>query len=140
MEEVRRTAPFFLILIARTRRRAAFAGLDWPGGRRVVFDFYGTNCDPAVGARPEEFDPGCLEAPAADAFYPAPQGGGAHDTGHRCPGEWFTVTIMRRVLRSLLHEACFEAPPQDLAPDMRALPKRWGGRLLAASVCHGSGC
>ena len=130
VEEVRRTAPFFPMLIARTRRATAFAGLDWPGGRHAVLDLYGTNRDPDVWARPDDFDPGRHAPRSADPFCPVPQGGGAHDTGHRCPGEWFTVAIMRRVLRWLLHEVRFEVPAQDLALDMRALPALSRSRVV----------
>ena len=129
MEEVRRTAPFFPMLVARTRRPTS-AGMGWPAGRRVVLDLYGTNRDPSAWERPDAFDPERLKARPADAFCPVPQGGGAHHRGHRCPGEWFTVAIMRRVLRWLLHEVRFELPAQDLALDMRALPALPRSRLV----------
>ncbi|QBE65513.1 hypothetical protein [Pseudoduganella lutea] len=43
-------------------------------------------------------------------------------TGHRCPGEWITVELMKRSARWLAGGMDYEVPPQDLALDMRRLP------------------
>ena len=49
--------PFFLSLIARTRRPFTWRGLTFPLGRQAILDLYSTNHDPATWGDAEVFRP-----------------------------------------------------------------------------------
>jgi fatty-acid peroxygenase len=96
VQEVRRLAPFFPMLAAMTRHGFEWKGMDFPGGCRVVLDVLGTNRDPAVWEDPEAFRPERFAGREPGPYDMIPQGGGGHERGHRCAGEWMTLGLMRR--------------------------------------------
>ena len=123
VQEVRRTYPFFPLLVARARRSIAWRGHDLPRGRLVALDVYGTNRDARAWADPDAFRPERFDGWAGDAFTLIPQGGGDHATGHRCPGEWVTRDLMAAGTRTLLDRIDWDRmPEQDLSLGMRDLP------------------
>jgi fatty-acid peroxygenase len=50
-----------------------------------------------------------------------PQGGGNVATGHRCPGEGVTLTMIVSVVRALAGTP-LTLPPQDLGYDLGRVP------------------
>ena len=122
VQEVRRTYPFFPALAAQTRQAFDWRGWHFPEGRRVLLDLYGTNRDPRLWAEPEAFRPERFEGREPTPFDLIPQGGGAHRSGHRCPGEWITIRLMTVATRFLISEVAYEVPDQDLSLDYAALP------------------
>ncbi|WP_299818379.1 cytochrome P450 [uncultured Jannaschia sp.] len=123
VQEVRRTYPFFPALVARARVRTVWREHAIPAGRLVAFDIWGTNRDPAAWDDPDAFRPVRFRDWQGDPFTLIPQGGGAHATNHRCPGEWVTEDLMLAATRTLLDRVDWSAlPPQDLSLDMRDLP------------------
>lgn len=57
VQETRRFYPFFPAVAARVRQEFEWQGYDFPRGRRVLLDLYGTNHDPGIWDRPDEFMP-----------------------------------------------------------------------------------
>ena len=145
IHEVRRYYPFFPAVAARTRRSFTWNGYEFPAGRRVLLDLYGTNHDARAwqtpGAfRPERFRPDrrAVERPGSERTGPpeqrpysfVPQGGGQPSHHHRCPGEGIAESLMKQTLQFLLHELHYTLPPQDLSIDMSRLPALPRDRLM----------
>lgn len=145
VHEVRRYYPFFPAVAARTRRAFSWNGYDFPAGRRVLLDLYGTNHDARTwqtpGAfRPERFRPErrTVERPGSERTGPpeqrpfsfVPQGGGDAARHHRCPGEGLAESLMKQTLQFLLHELHYSVPVQDLSIDMSRLPALPRDRML----------
>lgn len=123
VQEVRRTYPFFPLLVARARCDTAWRGHEIRKGERVALDIWGTNRDPSAWTDPDSFSPRRFEGWRGDPFTLVPQGGGGHAAGHRCPGEWVTRDLMEAATRSLLRIVDWSnLPEQDLRLDMRNLP------------------
>ncbi|MFE9206200.1 cytochrome P450 [Micromonospora sp. NPDC007230] len=122
VQEVRRYYPFFPVVIARVRRSFEWQGHHFPQGRRVVLDLYATNHHPQLWPEPEQFRPERFTGWRGDPFSFIPQGGGDHFTGHRCPGEWLTIELMKRAVINLTCAMSYRVPPQDLALDLTRMP------------------
>jgi len=127
-QEVRRVHPFVPVLAARARHAQDVAGVLVPRGGFVVLDVHGTTHDPAHWPDPDRFDPGRFLAPAPDGATRdpdalVPQGGGDVATGHRCPGEGVTLTVLAVAVRALARVP-FTLPPQDLGCDDSEVPTR----------------
>lgn len=130
VEEVRRFYPFFPAVAARTSAAFSWRDFDFPAGRRVMLDLYGTNHDPRLWTDPQQFDPQRFAAPFDDQYGLIPQGGGRHAEGHRCAGEWVTRALLRQATALLVSEVSWEVegdPPVDFAR-LPALPV--GGMML----------
>lgn len=122
VQEVRRTSPFFPLITGRVRE-----GFDWRGrrfseGDWVMLDLYGTNHDGRIWQRPEEFDPERFRNWSGNPFTLIPQGGGDFIEGHRCPGEWITIELMRTAVRFLTREIDYDVPAQDLGLGLARMP------------------
>lgn len=134
VQEVRRYYPFFSVAAARVRRSFEWRGHAFPQGRRVLLDLYGTNHHPALWPEPERFRPERFAGWRDDPFGLIPQGGGDHDTGHRCAGEWITIELMKRAVGALTGAMSYRVPPQDLALDLGRLPTLPPSGLLVDGV------
>lgn len=123
--EVRRTTPFVPVLAARARSTFTWRGHRIRTGQRVILDVHGTNRRPVDWPSPEEFDPGrFLTEPAravADTF--VPQGGGPLQSGHRCPGEGITTSVLA-VMTVGLARRPWTLPAQDADVPLRRMPTR----------------
>jgi fatty-acid peroxygenase len=122
IDEVRRHYPFFPALIAQVRESFTWRGMAFPRGRRVLLDIYGTNHDPRIWARPDDFDPDRFLHRTPTPFEFIPQGGATVATGHRCPGEAVTRAVMGETLEFLLHRARLDAAAPDPRIDMGRIP------------------
>lgn len=138
VQEVRRIAPFFPMTAARVRQGADFTwhNVDFPAGRRVLLDLYGTNHHPDLWPRPDAFSPARFRAGSAALRDLVPQGCGEHADGHRCPGEWVTVSLMKAAVRILTHEIRYRVPPQDLRVSLRRIPALPRSGLVLADVAR----
>ena len=114
VQEVRRHYPFFPFTAARVARTFTWKGFTFPEGRRVLLDLHATDHDPSVWSSPSSFDPTRFLDREVGAYELVPQGGGTHDTGHRCPGEWLTIRLMGLATRLLVDGMEYEVPEQDL--------------------------
>ena len=116
--EIRRWYPFVPLLTGRLRQGYEWAGQELPPRAWIVLDVLGTNRDPQLWERPDEFLPErFLHREPTEHDY-VPQGGGHPAAGHRCPGEPLAAAILRATVERLarLH---FE-----LAPGAREVPLR----------------
>lgn len=121
VHEVRRFYPFFALVPARTRQAFDWHGYHFPRRRRVLLDVYGTNHHPKVWSQPDEFRPERFRNWSGDAHGFIPQGGGDHETGHRCAGEWITIELMKAALTALA-AMTYDVPAQDLSVSLRRIP------------------
>lgn len=56
------------------------------------------------------------------AFNFIPQGGGDHYQGHRCPGEWITLELLKAASCLLTRAMRYDVPEQDLRVDLSRMP------------------
>ena len=120
--EVRRHAPFFPLVAGRALPGLTLGGVPVRPGSRVLLDLFGTNRDPRTWTDPDVFDPERHAGETADPFLLIPQGGGDHASGHRCAGEWVTVSVMAAAAVLLTQEMSYRVPEQDLRVDLRRMP------------------
>ncbi|MEU9254409.1 cytochrome P450 [Streptomyces sp. NPDC048270] len=121
--EVRRFYPFVPFIGAVAGRDLTFAGDELTAGTLLLLDVYGHHHDPELWERPYHFDPGRFlgREPGRDDLIP--QGGGDARTGHRCPGEDITVSVLA-ALAPALAALDFAVPPQDLSIPLNLIPTR----------------
>lgn len=120
--EVRRFYPFFPAAAARVRNDFEWKGITFSRGQAVLLDLYGTNHDSRVWEHPDEFRPERFSTGEPDAYELVPQGGGEHDTGHRCAGEWATVEILKAAVLCLVCDMEYDVPTQDLSIPLSRMP------------------
>jgi fatty-acid peroxygenase len=121
-QEVRRTTPFAPFLGARVREDFTWQGYRFPKGTLTLIDIYGTNHDPRLWEEPETFWPERFAHREPTAFDMLPQGGGGYLGGHRCPGEWLTLAVLKQAVGFLARRLCYDLPPQDLSVDLTRMP------------------
>ena len=122
VQEVRRFYPFFPFAGAKVKESFEWQGYPFPTGRKVLLDLYGTNHDPRIWNRPDEFDPERFREWDGNPFTLIPQGGGDHHENHRCPGEWIAIEQMKVAVDMLVNHCQYEVPEQELQIDMDRLP------------------
>ncbi|MFC9266326.1 cytochrome P450 [Streptomyces zhihengii] len=119
--EVRRFYPFAPFVGGLARRDAAWRGQRIKAGTMVLLDIFGHHRDPAQWDHPRRFDPDRFLREPGAVHRLIPQGGGDPATGHRCPGEDITVTVLAALsteLASLGHTV----PHQDLRIPLSRVP------------------
>ncbi|WP_431922136.1 cytochrome P450 [Nonomuraea jabiensis] len=132
VHEVRRFYPFAPFVAGRAIRDLSWAGERIPAGCLVLLDVYGQHHDPELWEEPYAFDPKRFVGREIGAFELIPQGGGDPNTGHRCPGEDITTTLLR-ALAVRLARLDYDVPHQDLTISLRRVPTRpASGFVLAA--------
>ncbi len=134
VHEVRRFFPVFPLMAGRTRESFEWQGYHFPEGRRVLLDIYGTNRDARAWADPDRFRPQRFRDWQGDPFALIPQGGGDHRVHHRCPGEWFTIELMKVALRLLVDDTRYEVPPQDMRISLRSIPTQPNSGFVISNV------
>jgi fatty-acid peroxygenase len=134
VQEVRRFYPFFPMQAARVRTTFDWQGVHFPVGRRVLLDLYGTDHHPQLWEDPDRFDPDRFRSGHRGSYDFIPQGGGNHHAGHRCPGEWITIELMKRAVTILTGEMDYDVPDQDLRVSLRRMPTLPTSRFLIANV------
>nr|WP_264185562.1 cytochrome P450 [Roseicella aerolata] len=134
VQEVRRFYPFFPAVMARTRRGFEWQGYRFPKGVRVMLDLYGTDHDPRSWDAPDEFRPERFRTWDGSPFDFIPQGGGDHHQGHRCPGEWITIELMKVAVDFLARRIAYDVPDQDLRIELSRLPALPRSRFVISNV------
>ncbi|MBY3553281.1 cytochrome P450 [Modestobacter lapidis] len=122
VQEVRRYYPFFPMVGGRARREFEWRGRRFSPGSWFLLDIYATNHDPRIWAEPAAFRPERFGSWDGDPYTFVPQGGGDHDTTHRCAGEWLTISLVERAIRLLSTAMTYEVPLQDLSVDLSRMP------------------
>ncbi|HEX7038435.1 MAG TPA: cytochrome P450 [Pseudomonadales bacterium] len=134
VQEVRRYYPFFPFVGAIVREPFGWRGYEFPAGRRVLLDLYGTNRDSRIWQQPDVFLPGRFAGVEPDAYQLVSQGGGDHHLHHRCAGEWITLALMQAWLRFLLEEVSYQVPEQDLRVPLNRFPALPNSRFVISEV------
>lgn len=134
VQEVRRMYPFFPSLLAKVKDDFVWKEVQFKKDMQVILDIYGTNHDPRIWQSPEEFIPERFLQKEADKFSFIPQGGGDYLTGHRCPGEFITVALMKVALEFFVSRIKYEVPAQNLEIDWQRLPAIPQSRFVIGNV------
>jgi fatty-acid peroxygenase len=134
VQEVRRFYPFFPFIGGRVQHAFDWRGHHFSRGSWVVLDLYGTNHDARIWEDPERFRPERFRQWDGSAFNFIPQGGGDHDTGHRCPGEEIAIALMKMATRLLTTAMQYEVPGQDLRIDLARMPAIPKSRFVMRNV------
>lgn len=134
VQEVRRLYPFFPFVGVRVRKSFTWNGYRFPDGQRTVLDLYGTNHDARAWDAPDTFRPTRFRHWDESPFDFIPQGGGDHATGHRCPGEWITIALMKNALHVLTEEMSYDVPEQDLRIPLSSMPALPNSRFAINNV------
>ncbi|WP_042144484.1 cytochrome P450 [Paucisalibacillus sp. EB02] len=134
IQEVRRYYPFFPLLTARVREDFLWNGHDFKKGNLVLLDIYGTNHHPDIWEKPYTFNPERFIDREENFYDFIPQGGGDYYRGHRCPGEWLTIEVMKVVLHFLVNKVEYVVPQQDLQYSMIRFPSLPRSRFVISDV------
>src|SRR5699024_7841032 len=126
IQEVRRYYPFFPFLVAREKNDFTWKDYKFEEGTLTLLDLYGANHDPELWEDPHHFQPERFESWEGSPVDFIPQGGGEYEIGHRCPGEWLTLEVLKETLDFFVDDITYEVPKQDLTyslTDIPSLPK-----------------
>jgi fatty-acid peroxygenase len=134
VQEVRRYYPFFPFVTAKVRTSFEWRGYQFPRGRRVILDLFGSNHHEGEWEDPEQFRPERFRGRELDPFTLIPQGGGDHHRDHRCAGEWITIAVMVAAARILTSEMSYRVPEQDLRVDHAEFPAGPADGFVIADV------
>lgn len=134
VQEVRRFYPFFPAIGGRAKQAFDWRGHHFEQGAWVLLDVYGTLHDPRIWSEPEAFRPERFRDWNGSAYNLIPQGAGDHRNGHRCPGEWITIDLMKTAIPLLLHEVDYVVPKQDLHIDLSRMPAIPASRFLISKA------
>lgn len=119
--EVRRFYPFAPFIGGLAAERLEWLGRPIRPGTLVLLDLYGQNHDPDLWPRPYAFDPSRFTGDPRLRDDLVPQGGGDPATGHRCPGEDITLSVLATMAR-LLAGLTYQVAEQDLSIPLNRIP------------------
>lgn len=122
VQETRRYYPFFPVAPAIVKKDFLWGGHDFKEGTLVLLDLYGNNHHPDLWKNPDDFYPERFQEWDGSHYDLIPQGGGEYITGHRCPGEWLTIEVMKRCLDLMVNKMDYVVPEQDLTLSMTKMP------------------
>ncbi|SFF47508.1 cytochrome P450 [Blastococcus tunisiensis] len=134
VQEVRRYYPFFPMVGGRVQQEFDWRGRRFTPGSWLLLDIYATNHDPRLWADPAAFRPERFGAWDGDPYTFLPQGAGEFSSGHRCAGEWLTISVLERAVRLLTTGMTYEVPLQDLSVDLTRMPAAPASGLLLTDV------
>ncbi len=133
-QEVRRFYPFFPFAGARVKRDFEWEGYLFEEDTLTLLDLYGTNHDETIWKNPDEFEPERFRNREANDYDLIPQGGGDHLTGHRCPGEWVTIEMMKIALNFLSNKMNYVLPEQDFTYSMTEMPSMPKDKMILKNI------
>lgn len=123
-QEVRRFYPLTPFLGAKVRNDFIYNNIRFKKGTLVFLDVYGTNHDPRIWQKHNRFWPEHFLYRDRSPFEFIPQGGGDYNTGHRCPGEWVVVELLKTSMEFLAGRLIYRVPLQNLIYSLRRIPTR----------------
>ncbi|HEX8549417.1 MAG TPA: cytochrome P450 [Cytophagaceae bacterium] len=136
INEVRRYYPIGPFIGARVKENFEWNGYPFRKGAMVLLDIYGTNHDARYWPKPQEFSLENFQNWDKSPFDFIPQGGGGYYSGHRCPGEWITIDVMKVFLNYLAKNLSFEMPAQDTEYDLRRMPTYPKSGIVISNVVY----
>ncbi|HYX35988.1 MAG TPA: cytochrome P450 [Oligoflexus sp.] len=133
-QEVRRYYPFFPFVGGRAAYDFDWQGYRFKEGAWVLLDLYGTSHDPDIWQNPAVFQPERFLQNEINLFSLTAQGAGDVKKGHRCPGEWITIELLKRASHLLTNVMEYAVPAQDLAIDFSKLPAVPKSRFVMKNI------
>lgn len=134
VQEVRRFYPFFPFAMAEVKSGFIWNDYQFDKGTLTLLDLYGTNHDPALWERPDQFLPSRFLNWEENPFNFIPQGGGDYYLGHRCAGEWVTIEIMKVSLDFLVNQINYGVPKQDLSFSLVSMPSIPRSKVIIKNI------
>lgn len=134
VQEVRRFYPFVPGVVARVRCDFEWRGYLFRKGTRAILDLYGTNHDGRLWPDPDRFMPERFRHWQGSPFALIPQGGGSYEDGHRCPGEWITLELMKQAAEQLARKIRYDVPEQDLGISYARMPTAPNSKFVISNV------
>ena len=133
-QEVRRYYPFFPFAGARVKKDFIWEGYQFKENTLTLLDLYGTNHDKTLWNEPFEFHPERFQEQTDKVDNLIPQGGGDYLTGHRCPGEFATIEMMKIAADFLANKIDYDLPKQDLTYSMTEMPSMPKDKMILENV------
>ncbi len=121
-QEVRRYYPFAPFVGAKVKRDFMWGNYIFKKNSLVILDLYGTNHDPKIWDKPEQFNPKRFSERESNLYDFIPQGGGKIQSGHRCAGDIITVKVMEVFADYLVNHLEYEVPQQNLSYSLKKIP------------------
>ncbi|MCV0025459.1 cytochrome P450 [Bacillus sp. XT-2] len=134
VQEVRRFYPFGPFLGAVVKKDFIWNDCEFKKGASVLLDVYGTNHDPRMWDKPDEFRPERFKEREDNPFDFIPQGGGNAEKGHRCPGEGITIEVMKASLDFLVNQVEYDVPTQSLHYSLARMPSLPESGFVMSSI------
>ncbi len=134
VQEVRRHYPFFPLVGGRATADFRWRDHEFKAGDWAILGLFATNHHPSTWRDPDRFDPDRFLSWSGSPYDFVPQGGGAFLTGHRCPGEWITIALMKQAVTLLAGGMTYIVPEQDLAIDRSKAPALPASRFVIREV------
>lgn len=122
VQEIRRYYPFAPFVGAKIKKSFMWKNFYFKKGTLTLFDLYGTDHDPRIWDRPNNFYPERFAEKREDLYDFVPQGGGNPYQGHRCAGEMVTNSIMKESLLFIANKLEYSVPKQNLNYCLRRFP------------------
>ncbi len=135
-QEIRRFYPFTPFLGAKVKDNFIFNNYFFKKGTLVFLDVYGTNHDKRIWEFPNTFYPERFTFMDGNPYDFIPQGGGDPAKGHRCPGEWIVITLLKTGMEFIAKHLTYEIPPQDLSISLRRMPTIPKSRFIMSKVMY----
>lgn len=133
-EEVRRLYPFFPVVGGLATETFEWRGHSIDKDDWVLLDLHGTNHHPRLFEAPYDFKPERRLSWRDQSYDFIPQGAGQAPHTHRCPGEQFTVALMREAARMLIEEMDYELPRQDFSVAFNRMPTMPKSGMILANI------
>jgi len=121
VQELRRFYPFLPFIGGRVTQPFMLYDTMFRVGQWVILGLHATNRDAGLWERADTFDPRRFDAAAIPGIGPIPQGAGAPEDDHRCPGETMTIALTEQAVRRLAR-LDYHVPSQTLDLPMGELP------------------
>jgi fatty-acid peroxygenase len=134
VQEVRRFYPFAPFLGAKVKEEFTWKDYTFKPGKLVILDVYGINHDPRIWDDPGTFEPERFRNWNGSPFNFIPQGGGEHQTGHRCAGEWMSIGLLKVAFHYLSSRIEFEVLDQDLSYSLSRMPSKIASGFMIRDV------
>jgi fatty-acid peroxygenase len=121
-QEIRRYFPFAPFLGAKVKNDFLYSKHYFKKGSLVFLDIYGSNHDRRIWEKPYRFNPSRFSFRDGNPYDFIPQGGGDLEKGHRCPGEWLTIMLLKTAMEFMAKNLSYNVPLQDLSYSLRRIP------------------
>lgn len=109
-------------------------GYQFKENTLTLLDLYGTNHDKRLWNEPFEFQPERFQEQTDKVDYLIPQDGGDYLTGHRCPGEFATIKMMKIAADFLANKINYDLPKQDFTYSMTEMPSMPKDKMILENV------